>query len=36
VVVLASGWEPPSVARLVGFHGSATAAEMTVPLLIAR
>jgi hypothetical protein len=36
VVVLASGWEPPSVARLVGFHGSATAAEMAVPLLIAR
>jgi hypothetical protein len=35
VVVLASGWEPPSVARLVGFHGSATAAEMAVPLLIA-
>jgi Type I phosphodiesterase / nucleotide pyrophosphatase len=36
VVVLASGWEPPSVGRLVGFHGSATAAEMTVPLLVAH
>lgn len=32
-VVLATGWEPPSVAALIAFHGSATAAEMTVPLL---
>ena len=32
-VVLASGAEPPSVGRLVAFHGSVTAAEMTVPLL---
>jgi hypothetical protein len=35
-VVLASGWEPPAVATLVGYHGSVTAAEMTIPLLIAR
>jgi Type I phosphodiesterase / nucleotide pyrophosphatase len=35
-VVLATGWEPPSVARLVAFHGSVTAAEMTIPLLVAR
>jgi hypothetical protein len=35
-VVLASKWEPPAVASLVAFHGSVTAAEMTVPLLIAR
>jgi Type I phosphodiesterase / nucleotide pyrophosphatase len=35
-VVLAAGWEPPSIASLVAFHGSVTAAEMTVPLLIAR
>ena len=32
-VVLASGAEPPSVGRLVAYHGSVTAAEMTVPLL---
>ena len=35
-VVVASGWEPPAVGQLVGYHGSVTAAEMTVPLLIAR
>jgi hypothetical protein len=33
-VALATGWEPPSVARMVAFHGSVTAAEMTVPLLL--
>ncbi|MFI5933392.1 alkaline phosphatase family protein [Actinoplanes sp. NPDC051494] len=32
-VVLAGGWEPPNVGRLVAYHGSLTAAEMTVPLL---
>jgi len=31
--VLASRAEPPSVGRLIAFHGSVTAAEMTVPLL---
>jgi hypothetical protein len=35
-VALASGWEPPSVAGLIAYHGSITAAEMTVPLLVAR
>ena len=35
-VALATGWEPAAVAGLVAFHGSVTAAEMTVPLLIAR
>ena len=35
-VVLASGWEPPVVGNLVAYHGSITAAEMIVPLLIAR
>jgi hypothetical protein len=35
-VVLASGWEPPAVARLVAYHGSVTATEMTVPLLVVR
>ncbi|RZU52934.1 type I phosphodiesterase/nucleotide pyrophosphatase [Krasilnikovia cinnamomea] len=35
-VVLASEWEPPIVGRLVAYHGSVTAAEMTVPLLIVR
>ena len=32
-VVLAGGWEPPSIGTLVGYHGSVTAVEMTVPLL---
>ena len=36
IVALATGWEPPTVGRLVAFHGSVTAAEMMVPLLIAR
>nr|WP_203762938.1 nucleotide pyrophosphatase/phosphodiesterase family protein [Actinoplanes nipponensis] len=35
-VIVASGWEPPAVGQLVGYHGSVTAAEMTVPLLIVR
>jgi hypothetical protein len=35
-VALASGHEPAAVARLVAYHGSVTAAEMTVPLLVAR
>ena len=35
-IVLASGWEPPAVGRLIAYHGSVTAAEMTVPLLVAR
>lgn len=34
-VALASGWEPVKAGQLVAYHGSATAAEMTVPLLIA-
>jgi hypothetical protein len=35
-VVLASGTEPPAVARMVGFHGSATEVEMRIPLLVVR
>ena len=35
-VVLATAREPAAVARMVAFHGSATAAEMHIPLLIAR
>lgn len=35
-VIVAGGWEPPAVGQLVAYHGSVTAAEMTVPLLIAR
>jgi hypothetical protein len=31
--VLATGHEPPETARLVGFHGAATAAEMAIPLI---
>jgi hypothetical protein len=35
-ILLDSGREPPTVGRLIAYHGSVTAAEMTVPLLIAR
>ncbi|AGZ40270.1 alkaline phosphatase family protein [Actinoplanes friuliensis] len=35
-VVLAGGWEPPAVGQLIAYHGSVTAAEMTIPLLVAR
>jgi Type I phosphodiesterase / nucleotide pyrophosphatase len=31
--VLATGHEPPETARLVGFHGAATAVEMAIPLI---
>jgi Type I phosphodiesterase / nucleotide pyrophosphatase len=34
--VLASGHEPPEVARLVGFHGAATPVEMAIPLITFR
>lgn len=29
--VLATGHEPPETARLIGFHGAATPAEMAIP-----
>jgi hypothetical protein len=35
-VALSTGWEPPAVGQLVAYHGAVTAAEMMVPLLIAR
>jgi hypothetical protein len=35
-VIVASGWEPPAVGQLVAYHGSVTAAEMAIPLLIVR
>lgn len=35
-VVLATGHEPPEVARLVGFHGAATDPETAIPLLCFR
>ena len=35
-VVLATQTDPPQVADLIAFHGSATMAEMTIPLLIGR
>ena len=35
-VVLSRDTEPATVAALVAFHGSATATEMTIPLLLAR
>lgn len=34
--VLATAHEPPTVPRLVAFHGSWTAAEMTIPLVVLR
>jgi hypothetical protein len=34
--VLASGSEPASVSRLVAFHGSYTALEMEIPLMVVR
>jgi hypothetical protein len=33
-VVLATGHEPPETARLIGFHGAATPAEMEIPLMV--
>ncbi|WP_249997821.1 alkaline phosphatase family protein [Actinoplanes sp. M2I2] len=35
-IALAGGWEPPTIGRLIAFHASVTAAEMEIPLLIAR
>lgn len=32
--VLASAHEPPEVARLVGFHGAASDAEMAIPFIV--
>ncbi|BBZ48646.1 alkaline phosphatase family protein [Mycobacterium heidelbergense] len=32
--VLATGHEPPESARLIGFHGAATPAEMAIPLIV--
>ena len=32
--VLATGHEPPETARLIGFHGAATPAEMAIPLIV--
>jgi hypothetical protein len=32
--VLATGHEPPETARLIGFHGGATPAEMAIPLIV--
>jgi hypothetical protein len=34
--LIATRREPPMTSRLVGYHGSSTALEMAVPLLIAR
>lgn len=34
--VIASGYEPPELARLVGFHGARTAAETAIPLITLR
>jgi hypothetical protein len=35
-VILASRTDPPAVARMIAFHGSATAVEMAIPLLVHR
>ncbi len=34
--VLATAHEPPETARLIGFHGAGTAAEMAIPLIVWR
>jgi Type I phosphodiesterase / nucleotide pyrophosphatase len=34
--VLATAHEPPETARLIGFHGAATAAEVDIPLIVLR
>jgi hypothetical protein len=34
--VLATGYEPPEVAKLIGFHGSLTPLETAIPLLRVR
>jgi hypothetical protein len=34
IAVLATGHEPPEAARLIGFHGAATPAEMAIPLIV--
>nr|WP_306425255.1 nucleotide pyrophosphatase/phosphodiesterase family protein [Dactylosporangium matsuzakiense] len=35
-VLLASAHEPPRLGNMIAFHGSDTAAEMEIPLLVAR
>jgi hypothetical protein len=35
-VVLATETEPARIARMIAFHGSATEAEMRIPLLVVR
>jgi hypothetical protein len=35
-VILAGRTDPPPVSRMIAFHGSATAVEMAIPLLIHR
>jgi Type I phosphodiesterase / nucleotide pyrophosphatase len=34
--VLATRHEPPETARLIGFHGAATEAEMAIPLIVCK
>jgi hypothetical protein len=34
--VLATETDKPAEARLVAYHGSSTAAEMVIPLLVVR
>lgn len=36
LAVLATAHEPPETARLIGFHGAATPAEMAIPLIVWR
>jgi hypothetical protein len=36
VAVLATGHEPPETARLIGFHGAASPAEMAIPLIVLK
>jgi hypothetical protein len=33
IAILASGYEPPEIGKLIGFHGAATPAELAIPLI---
>ena len=33
IAILASGYEPPEIAKLIGFHGAGTPVEMAIPLI---
>jgi hypothetical protein len=36
IAVLATGYEPPEISKLIGFHGAATPVETAIPLITLR